>query len=122
MFENLIQRIQGHPKYKAAMDAAVAAKRPLVLNYHTHSAEEDYCVSICAKQDQPIQLLELSEGGLEELVHVRGFGKTEDECLPLTSALSAELCDYYRIERPLAIYLNGSPLPGPERNGSDAGA
>lgn len=121
MFESLIQRIQGHAKYKAAMDAAVAAKRPLVLNYHTHSAEEDYCVSICAKQDPPIQLLELSDGGLEELVHVRGFGKTEDDCLPLTSALSAELCEHYGIERPLAIYLNGQAFPGANRNGNGAG-
>lgn len=122
MFESLIQRIQGHPKYKSAMDAAVAAKRPLVLNYHTHSAEEDYCVSICAKLDQPIQLLETSEGSLEELVHVRGFGKTEDECLPLTSALSVELCEHYGIDRPLTIYLNGKPLPGAERNGEDTGS
>jgi len=117
MFETLIQRIQEHPKYKSAMDAAVAAQRALVLNYHTHSAEEDYCVSICAKQDQPIQLLELSEGGLEELVHVRGFAKSEDQCLPLTTALSQELCVHYGLDRPLTIYLNGEPFPGSDQNG-----
>ena len=116
MFESLIQKIEEHPTYRPAMAGAVTARLPLVLNYHTHSAEDDYCVSICSKMDNPIKLLDSGEGNLEELVHIRAFGKTEAECLPLTTSLGRALHEHYGLEDLPEIYLNGKPLPEPPLN------
>ena len=121
MFESLIQKIEDHPRYRPAMAGAVTGKLPLVLNYHTHSAEDDYCVSICSKMDHPIALLDTSEGTLEELVHIRAFGKSEAECLPLTTVLSSELQEHYGLDEPQGIYLNGKPLPESPLNEEDSG-
>lgn len=111
MIESLIQKIEDHPKYGPALVGAVTGKLPLVLNYHTHAAADDYCVSICSKTEHPIEILELCDGNLEELVHIRAFGKTEAECLPLTTSLGRALHEHYGLDHPPEIYLNGKPLP-----------
>ena len=110
MIESLIQKIEDHPKYGPAMAGAVTGKLPLVLNYHTHTAADDYCVSICSKTDDPIGLIG-TEGELGELVHIRAFGKTEAECLPLTTTLARALHEHYGLDDLPEIYLNGKPLP-----------
>ncbi len=121
MFESLIQKIVDHEKYRSAMEGAVSRKLPLVLNYHTHTAQDDYCVSICSLTEQPIALLDTGQGSLEELVHIRAFGKTEAECLPLTTALSSALREHYGLDDAPRIYLNGKPLPESQLNEEDSG-
>lgn len=111
MFERLIELIEGHESYAPAMKRAVLQQLPIVLNYHTHSGEDSYCVSICSKMGFPVAFFEEMEGGLEELVHVREFGKTEADCVPLTSQLSGELMAHYKLEQAPEIFLNGKPLP-----------
>ena len=111
MLESLIQKIVDHEKYGPAMEGAVSRKQPLVLNYHTHTDQDDYCVSICSKTDEPIAILDTGQGSLEELVHIRGFGKTEADCLPLTSTLGRALHEHYDLDDLPEIYLNGRPLP-----------
>ena len=92
------------------MAGAVSGKLPLVLNYHTHTGADDYCVSICSKVAPPIALLATGED-LAELVHLRAFGRTEAECLPLTTTLATALHEHYGLDDLPEIYLNGSPLP-----------
>lgn len=111
MFEPLIRMIEEHPRYGPAMAQAASRGLPLVLNYHTHSGEDAYCVSICTKMGHPVAFFESKDGLLEELVHVREFGKSEADCVPLTSTLSAELQAHYGQEQAPEIYLNGKPLP-----------
>ncbi len=111
MIESLIQKIEDHPRYGPAMAGAVTGKLALVLNYHTHTETDDYCVSICSKTEHPIEILDSGEGNLEELVHIRAFGKTEAECLPLTTTLARALHEHYGLDDLPKIYLNGEPLP-----------
>lgn len=110
MFEPLIEMIETHPRYGPALSQAVSRGLPLVLNYHTHSDVESYCVSICVKMGYPVAFFEGMDGLLEELVHVREFGGTVDDCVPLTSTLSAELHAHYGLEQAPELYLNGKPL------------
>lgn len=110
MFESLIQKIEEHPRYGPAMAGALTKKLPLVLNYHTHTEADDYCVSICSKTGHAIELLDMGSD-LGELVHIRAFGKTEAECLPLTTRLARALHEHYGLEDLPEIYLNGKPLP-----------
>ncbi len=121
-FEGLIRKILLHSKYGPAMQEALAGNVPLVLNYHSHSGESSYCVSICAKLQSPVKLLDTDQETLDELVHIEGFGKSEADCLPLTEALSEALCKHYKIEGPLDIYLNGKRLPSPTDHGEDPGS
>ena len=72
MFEDLVQKIAEHSKYGPAMQGAMAGNAPLVLNYHNHLGESSYCVSICAREHNPVKLLDTSEETLEELAHIRG--------------------------------------------------
>ena len=111
MFEKLIELIDNHARYGPAMARAVEAKDSLVLNYHTHGPDQDYCVSIAAKQFDPIQFFENKKtSSLEELVHVRGFGKTEEQCVPMCTSLGHELVQHYGLEETPEIYLNGQPF------------
>ena len=121
-FEGLIQKILLHSKYGPAMEEALAGNVPLVLNYHNHRGESSYCVSICAKLQSPVKLLDTDQETLEELVHIEGFGKSEADCLPLAKAFSEALCKHYKIEGPLEIYLNGKHLPSSTGHGEDPGS
>jgi len=121
-FEGLIQKILDHSKYGPAMNEAVAGSIPLVLNYHNHLGESSYCVSICAKVRSPVKLLDTDQETLEELVHIEGFGKSEADCLPLTRAFSEALCEHYKIEGPVEVYLNGNRLPSSTDHGEDRGS
>ena len=110
MFQELIQKIEAHPNYAPALRQAVAEKALLVLNYHTHGPGQPFCVAICQKSPTMLPVLEQPEP-LTELVHVKGVGQTEDQCLPLMEPLRDELVEQYQIEAPIQIYLNGQPLP-----------
>ena len=122
MLEGLVQKIVEHAKYGPAMQGALARNALLVLNYHNHRGESDYCVSICAREASPVQLFDASEGTLEELVHIRGFGQDEGDCLPLTKAFSEALCKHYKIETPPDVYLNGKPLPASFGESEESGS
>lgn len=110
MFEQLIQMIEGHAQYAAALKGAIARDLPIVMNYHTHTGEGSYCVSLCTKMGFPVAMFEDMEGNLEELVHIRGFGKTREECIPLLSVLGPELREHYKLVDTPEIYLDGKPL------------
>jgi len=106
-FSSLAEQVAQHANYGPAVQGAIAAGLPLVLNYHTHSAESDYCVSICALIESPIKLLGKDE--LQELAHIRGFGATEEECIPRSRAFGVALRDRLALEGEFVIYLNGEP-------------
>ena len=110
MFQELIQKIEAHPSYAPSLRQAVAEKAALVLNYHTHGAGQPFCVAICQKSPILMPILEQAEP-LTELVHIKGVGQTEDQCLQLMQPLRDELVEQYQIEAPIHIYLNGRPLP-----------
>jgi len=106
-FDGLAEQVAQHENYGPAVQAAIAAGTPLVLNYHTHAPDSDYCVSICTLIESPIKLLGTDE--LQELAHIRGFGATEEECIPRSTAFASALRDRLSIDSEFAIYLNGEP-------------
>ena len=110
MYQELIQKIEAHPNYALALRQAVAEQAPLVLNYHTHGTGQPFCVAICQTLPTLLPVLEQPEP-LTELVHIKGVGQTEDQCLPLMERLRDELVEQYQIEASIQIYLNGRPMP-----------
>ena len=119
MFERLIEMVTKHESYGRAMAGAVKAKLPLVLNYHTHGPDTDYCVSIAKKVQDPLEFFEPKKTSLEELVHIRGFGEQEEDCIPLCATLGRELIEHYGLEDAPEIYLNGEPIPESKWGGDD---
>ncbi|MEM7311181.1 MAG: hypothetical protein AAF682_31225 [Planctomycetota bacterium] len=109
-FATLLQKIQDHATYGPAMRAAVDADRVLALNYHSHGDPGSWCVSICALQRDPTRLLQIGVPELEELVHIRGIGKSAEECIPFCSAFADVLREHYRLTEPPRPFLNGQPV------------
>lgn len=110
MLEPLAEKIGAHPRYGPALAEAVAQGAPLILNYHTHGAPEDFCVSVCTRAPNPLQILGQGEE-LIELAHVKSFGRTLEDCVPLCVALGEALAARYRLAQLPGIYLNGRPYP-----------
>ena len=111
MFERLIEKIQNHPTYGPALRQAIEERWPLVLNYHHHGDVTSWCVAICTTQENLIPLLGPPER-LHELAHVRGLGRSEEDCLPLMGTLARELVDTYELAATPTIYKQGRPLAG----------
>lgn len=110
MFELLVQKIAAHPRYGPAVADAARRGAPLILNYHSHGNPADFCVSVCAREPNPLQLFG-QEDPLFELAHIKGFGRSREECVPLCGPLGAALQAHYALAQPPEIYLNGRPYP-----------
>jgi len=105
-FDGIIEKIVAHPQYSKNVSGALEAKRPLILNYHTHGPGHGYCVSVCAV---PKGLPVLGQKPLlEELAHIKGIASKEEECEFLMRAFGSRLQAYYELESPPRIYLNGA--------------
>ena len=93
-------------RYKMAADA-VSADLAISLNYHTHPDEDSYCVSILSEK---IDLLTLTENkqSFIELAHIRGIGKSEEDCIPLMTYFGKKLKEIYIFNKLPDVYLNGS--------------
>jgi hypothetical protein len=107
-FDYVCDKIAAHPSYSAKVESAARSGEQFLLNYHTHGPGQDYCVSVCVRNETLAQL------GLpapqEELAHIRGMGKTSDECAPRMEAFAARLEQRYGLKRTPLIFLNGAPF------------
>jgi hypothetical protein len=113
-FDLVLEKIAEHPAYASAVRQAAEGGRKLVLNYHTHGPGQGYCASVCARNEEVPDLggvLQLG-GELEELAHIRGIGREEDECLPMMEVFGALLQERYGLDHTPAIWLDGRPLEG----------
>jgi hypothetical protein len=110
-FDVVCDKIAQHPKYGPNLETAARAGRQLVLNYHTHGPDQGYCVSVCVRSEALAQ--RGIEAPLEELAHIRGIGKTREECSPRMEAFAARLVARHRLEREPVVFLDGAPFPGP---------
>jgi hypothetical protein len=117
MYEQLIELIEQHQNYGPAVRDAASRKARLVLNYHTHGPGTGFCVSICMQQTAVLPVFGQALP-MEELAHIRGIGKTEEQCLPLMQPLAEQLSNYYGLEVAPEIYLNGNPVEESDRGPS----
>ena len=107
-FDEVCDRIAAHPAYSAKIEDAARRGEALLLNYHTHGPGEDYCVSVCIR---PKSLAEIGVPAHEqELAHIRGIGRSGDECEPLMGAFAERLSARYDLKQLPAIFLDGLPV------------
>lgn len=112
-FATLLEKIQQHPTYDEALRSAIAQGRTLVLNYHSHGDPGQWCISISALQRDPEKLLQIGLPELDELVHVKGIGSSEEQCLPFCHAFAERLRDGYGLKELPMPMLNGRPVEDP---------
>ncbi len=109
-FDLVCDRIAAHSTYSVKLERAADAGEQLILNYHSHGPEQAYCASVCVRSDT------LAEHGLpaplEELAHIRGIGKSSEECGPRMAAFAARLVARYGLKRPPVVFLDGVPFAG----------
>lgn len=107
-FDIVCDKIAAHGSYGKNLEKAAADGEELVLNYHTHGADQAYCVSVCVR-NATLSSLGLA-APLHELAHIRGIGATREECGPRMSAFAARLEQRYRLSRPPIVFLDGAPF------------
>jgi len=109
-FDLVCDRIAAHPSYSVKVGKAARAGEQFILNYHTHGPGQDYCVSVCVRNESMAQF------GLpapqEELAHIRGIGKTSEDCGPRMEAFAARLVERYGLRRTPVVFLDGVPFTG----------
>lgn len=109
-FDHVCDKIAAHPSYSVKVENAARAGEQFILNYHTHGPGQDYCVSVCVRNES------LAQFGLpapqEELAHIRAIGKTSEDCGPRMEAFAARLADRYGLKRMPAVFLDGVPFAG----------
>jgi hypothetical protein len=110
-FDLVCDKIAAHPAYSQKVQHAASADEQLLLNYHTHGPGQDYCVSVCVRSEA------LSVLGLpapqEELAHIRGIGKTREECGPRMETFADSLAERFTLKRRPVVFLDGAPFDGP---------
>jgi hypothetical protein len=112
-FDLVCDKIDAHPSYGPKLENAVRQGEQLILNYHTHGPDQAYCVSVCVR-NEPLAKLGLP-APLEELAHIRGIGKSREECGPRMEAFAARLIARHRLEKKPVVFLDGVPFT-PELN------
>ncbi|MBI5431308.1 MAG: hypothetical protein HZA52_00575 [Planctomycetes bacterium] len=106
-FERVLDKVDAHPRYGAAVRRAIEEGRALILNYHTHGPQHGWCVSICAA-GTGVPLLGL-DAPLDELAHIRGIAREESHCDPLMAIFADRLIRRFALAAPPRVYLNGAP-------------
>lgn len=106
-FEEVLRRIQQHPRYGVLLKNAVAAQEQLILNYHNHAPGEPYCVAV-GVYDASIAALGI-QGEFRELAHIKGIAPVEEACEPLMSVFAQLLQERFALRSRPQIYLNGAP-------------
>ena len=109
-FGLVCDRIAAHPSYSVKLAKAADAGEQLYLNYHTHGADQAYCVSVSVRSRAP------GEPGLptpmDELAHIRGVGARREECGPRMAAFARLLVERYGLEQAPIVFLDGAPFTG----------
>jgi hypothetical protein len=112
-FDLVCDKIAAHPSYSRNLEKAAATGAQLVLNYHTHGPDQDYCASVCVAE---LALLAPGQHSpLAELAHIRGIGKSAEECGPRMTAFAARLVERYGLEQTPLVFLDDHPF---ERRGA----
>ena len=107
-FDDIISLVEQHHTYSLLVHEALIEDDPLILNYHSHSPGEPYCVSLCK------EVIDITHQGdhlqLVELAHIKEVGSDEASCYPLMSVFAQRLRKYYHLDYLPEIYLNGLPF------------
>ncbi len=107
-FEEVLRRIEQHPRYGVLLKNAVAAQEQLILNYHNHEPGGPYCVAV-GVYDAAIAQLGI-QGEFRELAHIKGIAPVEEACEPLMSVFADLLQGRFALRQRPQIYLNGAPF------------
>ncbi len=109
-FERILDKLGEHPTYSKAVRESHARGDRWILNYHSHGAGQPFCVSICFREEK-LAVFGLV-APLEELAHIRGFGQSAEQCVPMSKAFGECLVARYPGAQEPLVFFQGEPLAG----------
>jgi hypothetical protein len=107
-FERILDKLHEHPSYSRAVADSHARGDQWILNYHSHGEGQPFCVSICWRAEK-LAIFGLP-APLEELAHIRSFGQTAEQCVPMSKAFGEALLERYPGAKEPLIFFQGEPL------------
>jgi len=107
--ERILDKLAEHPTYGPAVKTSHARGDQWILNYHSHGAGQPFCVSLCWRAEK-LAIFGLP-APLEELAHIRSFGQTAEQCVPMSKAFGECLLERYPGAKEPLIFFQGEPLP-----------
>ena len=69
---------------------------------------------MCSLLRDPTKLLQIGVPDLDELIHIKGIGSSEEQCLPFCRAFGERLQERYALGSCPAPFLNGLPADDPQ--------
>ncbi len=106
--DELIGKIEAHPKYGPAIRQAAQSGRRIVFDYHSHGPGQPFCLSIRVSKGS---LMILGQAPVsEELAHIKGFGAAQDEGTPLMTVLAQQMRIHYELKELPMQLINGEPV------------
>ena len=87
VIEKCLYHLTSNPSYSKKIKDAKNAGQEIILNYHTHSGESKYCISILTSARSLVSMMDqASTAKWEELAHIREVGDSIERFLPITKS------------------------------------
>ena len=106
MVNTVLKMLKEHPKYHKNIKDAAESQQSIILNYHIHAGESQYCVSILSKSIKHLDM-EDEKSTFKELAHIKGISDLEELFVPLMSYFGEKLKSIYHLTRLPDLYING---------------
>ncbi len=109
LIEKAISSLTVHPRYHRRIGETLAAGQNIILNYHHHSGESRYCVSVMTQNRNLAGLVDGTSIQWEELAHIKEVGRDESRVFPIMTNFGRLFKIQYGMNRLPDVYLNGKP-------------
>ena len=109
VIEKCLYQLTSNPNYRKKIKNAKDAGQELILNYHTHSGESKYCISILTSTRNLVSMMDQSTTKKwEELAHIKEVGDSIERFLPITKSFGNLFKISFGLSKLPSVYLDGS--------------
>ncbi|MBT3251927.1 MAG: hypothetical protein HN729_12610 [Candidatus Marinimicrobia bacterium] len=109
VIEKCLYHLTSNPSYSKKIKDAKNAGQEIILNYHTHSGESKYCISILTSARSLVSMMDqASTAKWEELAHIREVGDSIERFIPIMKSFGNLFKISFGLSKLPSVYLDGS--------------
>ena len=109
VIEKCLYHLTSNPSYSKKIKDAKNAGQEIILNYHTHSGESKYCISILTSARSLVSMMDqASTAKWEELAHIREVGDSIERFFPIMKNFGSLFKISFGLSKLPSVYLDGS--------------
>ena len=109
VLEKCLYQLTSNPNYSKKIKDTKDAGQEIILNYHTHSGESKYCISILASTDSLVSMMDhKGTAKWEELAHIREVGDSIERFFPIMKSFGSLFKLSFGLSKLPSVYLDGS--------------